>query len=250
MTKKSTSKTNVITRIMTFGAAVASVCLASAPSCVHASGPGISVLNCGSTDMSLAAAYINVQDNGISSKGWIQLQDFAPAGKNSGKVPVPTDSGTFYFRIQSKGGEEVQLPLSTMPFCTHNTATAIDILSHESETCDSDGYEMKRFYEVKASDYSNGGSVGVYCTDDKCEVIQAGPENPVPVEYRDCGGQTREEIPAQPDVFRIIGRRHLTQDTEAPEEPAEPEPVEVDIDFPEAPDEIPAVSDGYSVDEP
>jgi len=35
---------------------------------------------------------------------------------------------------------------------------------------------------------------------------------------------------------------------EAPEEPAEPEPVEVDIDFPEVPEEIPAVSDGYNGD--
>ena len=188
MTKKSTSRSNVITRIMTFGAAVASVCLASAPSCVHGKefvGPGISVLNCRSTNMAFGVAFYNTKENDLSKNlGWTQLQDFAPAGKNTGKLPVPTDNEMFYFRVfAAKGGEEVQLPdLPTKEFCTHHTKSAII----ESETCDSDGYEMKSFYEVSAADFSNGGSVGVHCTDDKCEVIQAGPENAKPVEYRTC----------------------------------------------------------------
>jgi len=136
-----------------------------------------------------------------SGSGWTP----APAGKNSGKVPVSTN-GTFYFRIESKGGEEVQLPdLPTRQVCTNPvhdsdyfyTYRMFDICD-ESSDATVDTYEMRTFYEVNAADFSNAGSVGVYCTDDKCNIMQAGnPKlgmSPIPVDIRDCSRQYSDPI--------------------------------------------------------
>jgi len=90
------------------------------------------------------------------------------AGSNSGSLSVLSDAaGSFYFVMYSTPG----------------TLTEIDGVVPKQVNFEDNAFPA---YEVNANDFTNRGMVGVHCDYTKCEFTQAGPNNPVPVQYRSC----------------------------------------------------------------
>merc|ERR1711977_84611 len=133
------------------------------------SGPGVSLLNCGGADMYIESLFYTEDD------GWIMGTDRptfeaadVPAGSNSGSLSVLSDAaGSFYFVMYSTPG----------------TLTEIDGVVPKQVNFEDNAFPA---YEVNANDFTNRGMVGVHCDYTKCEFTQAGPNNPVPVQYRSC----------------------------------------------------------------
>merc|ERR1712188_197408 len=130
-------------------------------------GPGVSLLNCGDADMSLESLFYT------EDGGWIMgtptfEEAVVPAGSNSGSLSVVADeAGSFYFVMYSTPG----------------TLTEIEGVVPKQVIFEGNEFPA---YEVNANDFTNRGMVGVHCDNTKCEFTQAGPDNPVPVEYRSC----------------------------------------------------------------